>query len=350
MRVPQDTEAGAMTWSMVLMGLQVTGAFPYTMEKGNQKPKLSIPMLLWSIFVQLISVTGTLVILKINYIFISPTVGDKIMFFSFFALLICLAISPSLLIINSQKILDMIREMGSQEDPNLSPKRKWFRYNFSERLLVLQFCTIVTLSIFNGATKMGLLHQFELIHVVIVNIFVFPFYILSLELMEKTYGHLLQRLSQAADDLLQTASSISLVNNTEKASETLILALHGFQLKVRKIDESRCEAVESHQLVMNVYLVASIVVVVSSCYALLTNIADNGITFVYMILSFSITLRLCRMGDRFIKKVSEVVGDMAVLQKFSVCGWYCLDYSTLLSIVNTVITYLVVLAQVGDMK
>ncbi|KAK4314933.1 hypothetical protein Pmani_013802 [Petrolisthes manimaculis] len=321
MRVPQDTEVGAMTWSMVVMGLQVTGAFPYTMEKGNQKPKLSIPMLLWSIFVQLISVIASSVIMKINYKFVSSTVGDKIMFFSFFVLLICLAISPSLFIINSQKILDMIREMGSQKDPNLSLKRKWFRYNTSERLLVLEFCTVVTLSLFYGTINMGILHQFELIHVVILNIFVFPLYILSLELMEKTYDHILQRLSQATDDLLQTASSISLVNNTEKASETLISALHGFQLKVRKIHESRCEAVESHQLVMNVYLVSSIVVVVSSCYALLTNLVGYGITVVYMILSFSIILRLCRMGDRFIKKI-----------------------------VNTVITYLVVLAQVGNTK
>ncbi|KAK4314934.1 hypothetical protein Pmani_013803 [Petrolisthes manimaculis] len=320
MRVPQDTEVGAMTWSMVVMGLQVTGAFPYTMEKGNQKPKLSIPMLLWSIFVQLISVIASSVIMKINYKFVSSTVGDKIMFFSFFVLLICISISPSLFIINSQKILDMIREMGSQEDPNLSLKRKWFRYHISQIFLVLEFCTIVTLSFLFG-TNMGILHQFELIYVVILNIFVFPFYILSLELMRKTYDHILQRLSQATDDLLQTASSISLVNNTEKASETLISALHGFQLKVRKIHESRCEAVDSHQLVMNVYLVSSIVVVVSSCYALLTELVAHGIIIVYMIISFSIILRLCRMGDRFIKKI-----------------------------MNMVITYLVVLYQFGNMK
>ncbi|KAK3871615.1 hypothetical protein Pcinc_023268 [Petrolisthes cinctipes] len=236
MRVPQNSEVGAMTWSKLVMGLQVTGALPYTVGKGDQKPKFNVPLLLWSIFLQLFSVTGILLIVSLTYTE-GATVGQQTIYFSFFGYCFCLALSPSLLMINSQKIMDMIREIGSQEDPKPSPKRKWFRSKFSAFTMVLEFCILVTFSMYYDVQAMGhsLAKEYSVIYLTAVNSVTKITYYLLLELIEKTYDHLLQRLSQAADDLLQTASSISLVNNTEKASETFILALHGFQLKVRKV-------------------------------------------------------------------------------------------------------------------
>ncbi|KAK4303515.1 hypothetical protein Pmani_024471 [Petrolisthes manimaculis] len=49
-------------------------------------------------------------------------------------------------------------------------------------------------------------------------------------------------------------------------------------------------------------------------------------------------------------RVIEVISGMAELQRFNVCGWYCLDYYTLLTLANTVVTYIVVLLQVGGLS
>ncbi|KAK4314932.1 hypothetical protein Pmani_013801 [Petrolisthes manimaculis] len=239
MRVPQNSEVGALTWSKLVMGLQVTGTFPYTLGEGDQKPKFNVPLLLWSIFLQLFSVTGIMVVTSFAFTYTyGAMLGENTIFFSSFAYSFCLALSPSLFMINSKKVLDMIREMGSQEDSKPSPKREWFR-NISAFPLVLEYCTVVTISVYYDVQAMGLslAKGYSVVYLTAVNSVTKIVYYLLLELMEKTYDHLLQRLSQAADDLLQTASSISLVNNTEKASETLISALHGFQLKVRKVSE-----------------------------------------------------------------------------------------------------------------
>ncbi|KAK3880436.1 hypothetical protein Pcinc_015039 [Petrolisthes cinctipes] len=49
-------------------------------------------------------------------------------------------------------------------------------------------------------------------------------------------------------------------------------------------------------------------------------------------------------------RVIEVISGMTELQRFNMCGWYCLDYSTLLTLANTVVTYIVVLLQVGGLS
>lgn len=235
MHLPRDTEVGAMTWSTLVLGLQVIGAFPYTVGKEVQKPKFSIPLLLWFIFQQVFSLTGILVIMKIVHQDIESDVGQQTMFYSFFTLLTCITISPLLLMINNQKIADMVREMGSQEEPMPCPKRKWITNKFSAFLMLLQFCALMFVTLFYAVKNM--FNLFELLCVMEVNMFLMFSYFLSLELIDKTYDHFSQRLSKAADDLHRTASSISFVNNAENGSEVFISALHSFQLKVWKVSE-----------------------------------------------------------------------------------------------------------------
>lgn len=226
-----------MTWSALVVGLQVLGAFPYTVGRKVQKPKFSVPLFLWSIFLQLFSMAEMLAIMKFILDTTTLNVGKQTMFYSFSILHICMSISPLMIMVNSQKIGNLISDMGSQDDPKLSHERKWLRYNLSALVRIVQFCTIMIIFSYFGVTTLRLFNIFELIYVVKIIAFALCNYFLSLELMEKTFDHCSQRLSKAADDLHRTASSISLENNAEKGSDVFISALHSFQLKVRKVSK-----------------------------------------------------------------------------------------------------------------
>ncbi|KAG7159704.1 putative 7tm Chemosensory receptor-containing protein 10 [Homarus americanus] len=57
----------------------------------------------------------------------------------------------------------------------------------------------------------------------------------------------------------------------------------------------------------------------------------------------------CQSSNYFVKaQVSYLLHLLEPLQIFDFYGWYRLDYSTLVGVVNLMVTYLVILVQVGD--
>ncbi|KAK4314931.1 hypothetical protein Pmani_013800 [Petrolisthes manimaculis] len=277
MRLPPESTLGLIPWRALVVGLQVVGAFPYILGKGNQKPRFSIPLFLWSIFIHMFSLTGILMVVRFtsSYLSISAAVGSKAFFYSGCTTLVTFSLSPLALMINSKKL---------------------------------------------------------------------AYFLWDTDLIEKTTSVLSKHLAAQANVILQ----LNATETDDRDSATLISAFHALKNTGRKVEKRMGLLLACLFPLINIYLVPSIVGAVCSSYALLSPRVPNESPIPFFFVAYLVIFRLCRVGAHFVRQVREVVSELAGLQRFSVCGWYCLDYSTLLTIVSTVVTYLVIMGQVGD--
>ncbi|XP_063845710.1 uncharacterized protein LOC135091728 [Scylla paramamosain] len=118
------------------------------------------------------------------------------------------------------------------------------------------------------------------------------------------------------------------------------------------------------------FLMVAIVLAITSPYAIIQGSYMGGTTVVSLLLAYYIMGRLFHTGQMFVSKVSEaegilkelrsksqdlsvsvkvnlVIGSLSSLLTFDVCGWYTLSYSSFLGIFNIIMTYIVIIFQVG---
>ncbi|KAK3871616.1 hypothetical protein Pcinc_023269 [Petrolisthes cinctipes] len=364
MRLPPESTLGLIPWRALIVGLQVVGAFPYIVGKGDQKPRFSISLFLWSIFIHMFSLAGILTVMRFtsSYLSMPAALGSKAFFYSGCVTLVTASLSPLALMINSKKLANFLWDTGSEADIQPNTRGKWsFLVPLLVCLSMILFSLWYTIHSIKPDTAQEVIYLWVVMTVVILD------FTLLMDLIEKTTSVLSQHLAAHANDILQ----LNATETDDKDSATLISALHALKNTGRKVEKRMGLLLDCLFPLINIYLVPGIVGAVCSSYAILNPRVPNDSPIPFLFVAYFVIFRLCRMGAHFVRqvdatigsvrdvgvqcsseavqtKVREVVSELAGLQRFSVCGWYCLDYSTLLTIVSTVVTYLVIMGQVGD--
>ncbi|XP_042238691.1 uncharacterized protein LOC121877138 [Homarus americanus] len=122
---------------------------------------------------------------------------------------------------------------------------------------------------------------------------------------------------------------------------------------------------------MTTILVTGLILCVATIYTLSRGYFEGGFTFTLLLGATIMLINMCSVGQNFINEVDKAAGMLKKfscqssnyfvkaqvsyllhllepLQIFDFYGWYRLDYSTLVGVVNLMVTYLVILVQVGD--
>ncbi|XP_050710540.1 uncharacterized protein LOC126995216 [Eriocheir sinensis] len=117
-------------------------------------------------------------------------------------------------------------------------------------------------------------------------------------------------------------------------------------------------------------LLLALLMAVACPYAMLQGVFMSGSTAILLGAGYYIMGSFCHLGQTFVNqvseaegllkdlivkshilnfnlKVSQVMGRLSHNLAFDMCGWYRLDHAALLGLLNTVLTYLVILFQVG---
>ncbi|KAK4317449.1 hypothetical protein Pmani_011455 [Petrolisthes manimaculis] len=166
-------------------------------------------------------------------------------------------------------------------------------------------------------------------------------FVCPLDLCEKVFDVLSLQLVTTADRTL-TFALTHLESYKHEDLATLIWSFQVLEREILKIEKQFCGAMDCLFPVVSGYLFMSTIMATCSSYAILRQNFVYGMTVGFLSFSYFIIIRLCRMGSRFENKVKEVLGKMYDLRSDTV--------SPLLrtQIVNVVVTYLVILVQIGN--
>lgn len=209
----------------MVLGLQVVGAFPYTLGKRDQKPRFNIPLFLWSIFIPLLSVSGNLltIIYGASYL-LKSEVGSKAFFYSAATMFIATSLSPVTLLIKSKKLAGFLADIGSdQQDIQSHPSRKW---SFLVPVLVVlgmcSFCIWYIGHTLKPNTALEGVFIFLVMTLTSLN------FLLTLDLLDKTTSVLSQQLV-AASDFAVLAETQKIDTTEEDSAKQLISALQALK-------------------------------------------------------------------------------------------------------------------------
>ncbi|KAK4303519.1 hypothetical protein Pmani_024473 [Petrolisthes manimaculis] len=197
----------------------------------------------------------------------------------------------------------------------------------------------------------------------------------TMELTENSLSLWSRQLVASANFSLKTLKQVTWLTGKEVTSEeegqrvdVIMKSLHYMDRQIRLVEYQREKVLSYLFPVLSLSLLMNTLTLTASVYAILNGSFLKGITLIFMGMTCTVLAHHCHIGGAFVSQVDEAVGilnelkcttsnpsivtrvcqlvaGMAGLQRFSVCGWYCLDYSTLLTVGNTVVTYLVVLLQ-----
>ncbi|KAK8381295.1 hypothetical protein O3P69_018405 [Scylla paramamosain] len=401
--LPQDT-SGLLPWRMTVPVLQVFGCFPYKLCATSGPPVFSLPLLLWCIFVHLYLTCGScMAFTKIFGTYSAPDLGTIFFMYGVAFLMATVTLTPFFMTMRSSKLTALLHDMSRigvvPREYKIRPKNliimltmvifmvfaTWFsncvlKFEFHETVLVFFWSISWNLSIFMPdscfSSLLDLLIRYLLLvtesTVAAVSKLLGPdgsfsgeddaeAALLALRDLESLILEVRRGCrSGVASFSVQDSKghSITLLDDATpcRLFSNLLLQFtcisNTTNVHARIIPSSQVTAwLETLKQcffpIITMFLLLSVLLAIVCPYAILKGTYMGGTTVVSVFFSFYIMGQYCYLGQTFTDKVSGVMARLSPLLTFNMCGWYTLSYSSFLGLMNTVMTYLVIVFQIG---
>lgn len=226
MRLPQETQLGHIPWKSLVLGLQVVGAFPYTVSKRHQRPQFSIPLFLWSIFINSSSFSGILLTIRLGASFLlTSELGSRAFFYSCCTTMVAASLSPITVSMSSKKLANFLADISSDEqDIQSHPRWKWsFLVPVFVALGMHSFSVWYIVNIMKPDTALEGLLIFLGMVMTSTN------FVLLLDLIEKTTSVLSQQLVAASNFTAVFTETLKTDTIEENLAKHLISTLQAFK-------------------------------------------------------------------------------------------------------------------------
>ncbi|KAK8381648.1 hypothetical protein O3P69_018630 [Scylla paramamosain] len=395
--LPQDT-SGLLPWRMTVPLLQVFGCFPYKLCATSGPPVFSLPLLLWCIFVHMYLTCGSCMgLTKIFGTYSAPDLGTVFFMYGIAVLMAILTLTPFFMMMRSSKLTALLHDMSRivvvPREYKIRPKNliimltivifmvfaTWFsncvlKFEFHETVLVFIWNISCNLSIFMPdscfSSLLDLLTRYLLLatesKVAAVSKVIGPDDSFS---REDDAEEALLALRDLESLILEVSTASFSVQDSKDHSITLLDDATPCRLFsnlllqftcISNITNVHARIIPSSQVtewletlkqcffpIITMFLLLGVLLAIVFPYAILKGKYMGGITVVFVFFSFYIMGQYCYLGQTFTDKVSGVMARLSPLLTFNMCGWYTLSYSSFLGLMNTVMTYLVIVFQIG---
>ncbi|XP_045116391.1 uncharacterized protein LOC123507535 [Portunus trituberculatus] len=365
--LPQDT-CGMLPWRMTMPVLQVFGCLPYKLSATSDPPVFSLPLLLWSISVHVfLTSVSFFAFTNIFHLYAAPDLGTVFFMNCVAFMMATVPLFPVSLTIKSSKMAALLHDMS-----NIVVVHRKHKI-YPKNLIVMM--TAVIFVVFSTWFACFILRSvfFECVMVFLwtlacsVTIFM-PDSCLSALLDLMTSYLLLATESTVAtvSKLLGPDGSFSGEDNTKEA----LLALHDLESLIREVTAWQETVKQCFFPVLTTFLLLSVMLAIACPYAILKGKFMGGTTIVCFLFSFYIMgvysyygqiftdkvslaekqlrdLNMRSKNTNFCIKMNSVIARLSPLLTFNMCGCYTLSYSSFLGLMNTVLTYLVIIFQIG---
>ena len=123
--LPPDTPASLMPWRVLVRVMQVWGCFPYRISPTRAPPVFSLPLFLWGVFIQLLTIGISCVSFqKFIDLYQTSDVGSFVFLYSSAVMLAVICFIPILLTIKSDKLAALLHDMSLMKEVFPRPKNR----------------------------------------------------------------------------------------------------------------------------------------------------------------------------------------------------------------------------------
>ncbi|KAG7159705.1 uncharacterized protein LOC121877139 [Homarus americanus] len=377
----QDLRQGSLRSLAVV--LQVVGMFPYTWP-NTQTPsphQFSLVLFLWDMFIQLyINIITPLQIVKLFLTMFRNDIGGIVLKYSVSLAFMITSLVSALLCSKSSKLASALTDLHARVKTNTLGNQCHMRLVY----IIIVMLVEATMVLFSVPFYINYPHLSlaEKICFFFNTLFSVPSLYMSHLFFRMTFSILAQQLVEAVEDVVSLAQHLPSHNlqptkgqhdiaTTMMDFTTTSSPLHDLESRILQVEETREKLTDYFFLGMTTILVTGLILCVATIYTLSRGYFEGGFTFTLLLGATIMLINMCSVGQNFINEVDKAAGMLKKfscqssnyfvkaqvryllhllepLQIFDFYGWYRLDYSTVVGVVNLLVTYLVILVQVGD--
>ncbi|XP_050706261.1 uncharacterized protein LOC126991595 [Eriocheir sinensis] len=371
--LPPDTSSNPLPWRVMVTVMQVQGSFPYKIYATSDHPTFSLGIFLWSIFLQVfmfaMSFHGALAFFSE----VELDLGTTAFISSAVFMMVVLSLTPIVLGVNSSRLARLLHDMSVKKGVSPPPSsRCWYCSPQTLTLLIiLSLYTIV--NAYMSMNAVGTSGYIGVLLFLPISLTSGVSYLLPGTFSSMLFGLMTRRLVAATEDTVSKVSMLLAPDGSYKREsdvEAAMLALRDLDAVIQEVEDQRREGTRSLFPVISMFLLMAVLMAIVCPYTLKGHTPFYGSIFTILLIAYYILGSFCHLGHTFVGqvsvaermlkslrmrskslsfsvKVSQVVVSLSPLLTFDMCGWYRLDYASFLGLINTVVTYLVIIFQVG---
>ncbi|ROT72878.1 hypothetical protein C7M84_008713 [Penaeus vannamei] len=387
--VVEHSFRGSRQLRILFVAIALLGFFPYWCRKNICNPIFSMKLLLWDIFVQLFLICGNyLQTAKVFLSLVTQDVGGWAFGISLILAGTCQVVTPILVMLRSKRLVSMLRDLPAVLEEEREKGLNWEATDIA--FLVLMACLVVFSAVY--FSLVGTLVVAEIIYLIVYSVFVFLSMGCVIVLFRKLPRLLTQQVQRRVEDAVVACIEGSLDDSRAEGREEDLAPLHTLEQEVRKnltkssfakiqtivvvslqLSNVRGKVVRSFFLSVTALITVCIGLAIAMSYASFRGFLVNGGTVLLFFVGLSLIYFFYNVGQSCNDQVNDavetlqnlscnfasadakaqvyhVITCLQPLRKFDMCGWYTLDYPSLVTAASVVVTYLVILLQVGGLQ
>lgn len=235
--LPPDTSSNMMSWHGLVFLLQVFGWFPYRMSTSSAAPVFSLPLCLWSIFLQIfVTALCFQFYYEVQNLYAKPDLGILLMLLSTGFMVCSVYVTPLVLRIKGNKLAALIHDLSQMKSVFSVHTRRWY---CQVKLQFDLFIIVVIAASMTGYSYTAIgLKYYEIPMIFYWTTACCMSFFLSYTLFAKILDFLSSNL------MVQTKTTVAVVSplltplgsfNNENDLEEALLALHDLDAIVREV-------------------------------------------------------------------------------------------------------------------
>ncbi|KAG0720458.1 hypothetical protein GWK47_048467 [Chionoecetes opilio] len=353
--LPPDTASSLLPWRVLVTLMQLCSCFPYRIPATSDPPVFSLPLCLWNVFLQLLFIAWNINAFRELFTAnLSSDIGTAVFIYAVAAMMVAMFVATMLTGLRSNMLADMLHDLSVMKD--ILPPSRYRWYHNTKTIVLLSFMVIFPLCY-------GMNHVTGLDYSIAWTIFFTPLSITSIamlllpeELPAMVFGLLARRLLVATEATVVTVSGLLVPDGSFKRESDVTAAteaMRDLQAVIREVEVQREKGTRCFFPVTTLFLLMGVVLAITGPYAIQKSKVEGWFTYVSLLIACYILVRFSHMGQDFVnqvgrvRQIKQVLWSLSPLLTFNMCGWYTLGYSSLLGLMNTVVTYVVIILQVG---
>ncbi|KAG0727667.1 hypothetical protein GWK47_034161 [Chionoecetes opilio] len=350
--------------------MQLCSCFPYRIPATSDPPVFSLPLCLWNVFLQLLFIAMSCKTFREMFVVnLSSDIGTVVYIYAIIALMVVVFVASLVTGLKSSMLADMLHDLSVMKDISPPPRYRW--YHNTKTIVSMLLMVIISICIGRDSLISMNLPMSCIILFVPLNFACNAMFVLPEELPAMVFGLLARRLLVATEATVVTVSGLLAPDGSFKRESDVTAAteaMRDLQAVIREVEVQREKGTRCFFPVTTLFLLMGVVLAITGPYALHRGNLPEFYHYVSPFIGCYIMVRFSHMGQDFVNQVSrvrqvlrgrhstkshlcdmvqQVLCSLSPLLTFNMCGWYTLGYSSLLGLMNTVVTYVVIILQRG---
>ncbi|KAG0721777.1 hypothetical protein GWK47_000643 [Chionoecetes opilio] len=307
--LPPGTTYSLLPWRVLVTLMQLCSCFPYRIPATSDPPVFSLPLCLWNVFLQLLLIAMNCIAYRDIFVGnLSSDIGTAVYIYAVTAMTV-VAFGASLVTgFRSSMLANMLHDLSVMKYISPPPKYRW--YHNTKTIVSMLLMVIISICI-GGESLISM--NFPMSWIILFGPLAFAnnaMLLLPQELPAMVFGLLARRLLVATEATVVTVSGLLAPDGYFKRESDVTAAteaMRDLQAVVREVEVQREKGTRYFFPVTTLFLLMGAVLAITGPYALQKSNLPGLFPSVSQFIACYIMVRFSHMGQDFVNQSLEVL-------------------------------------------